>query len=102
MSVPTEELLPLSVLARDIPNVKGGKGVNVITLWRWAQRPNRHGVKLKTWLVGAIRMSTRAAIAEYIAACTAAADGTAPPKPAKRDRQSRISAAEAELARASA
>lgn len=92
-----EHPAPLSVLAREVINREGRKGVNVSTVWRWIQR-GIHGVRLESTLVGGIRMSTREALARFFAATTAAADSTTPPVRTSRQRERQISAAEKELA----
>jgi hypothetical protein len=93
----SDDLRPLSHLARKIPNRRGGDGINVATLWRWAQSGVR-GTRLRTTMVGGIRMASEADVAQFFAACTAAADGTAPPARTTRQREAAIAAAERELA----
>ncbi len=92
-----EHPVPLSVLAREVVNREGRRGVNVSTLWRWIQR-GIHGVRLESTLVGGIRMSTRQALARFFAATTAAADGTTSPVRTNRQRERSIAAAEKEWA----
>lgn len=92
-----EQAIPLSLAAREIPNRRGSRGVNVATVWRWMQRGIR-GIKLETILIGGQRMTTREAMRRFFAATTAAADGTAPSVAAPRQRQKQIEAAERELA----
>ena len=90
-----EQLLTLSTAARDVPNRRSERGINVSTVWRWSLRGIR-GVRLETLLIGGIRYTSREALQRFFAASTAAADnspsGTTPPK---RDRE--IAKAEADL-----
>jgi hypothetical protein len=95
-----ETLRPLSHVARKVPNRRGGSGINVSTIWRWALSGCR-GVKLTTTMVGGIRMASEADLARFFAATTAAANGTpAPTIRTSASRQRAIEAAERELASA--
>jgi hypothetical protein len=81
----------MSVLEQDrLTFSAAGKllGVHSATVWRWALRPNRHGLRLRSCLIGGIRFTTRTWIEEHIAATTAAAEGQRAPLPtlAKQDR----------------
>ena len=91
-----EEPVPLAVLAREVVNRGGRRGINVSTVWRWIQR-GIHGVRLESILVGGIRMSSREALARFFAATTAAANGKQTPVRTSRQRQRDIAAAEKEL-----
>jgi hypothetical protein len=94
----SDDLRPLSHLARKIPNRRGGDGINVAKLWRWAQSGVR-GVRLTTTMVGGIRMASEADLARFFAATTVAANGTpAPTIRTSAARQRAIEAAERELA----
>lgn len=93
------DLRPMSHLARKIPNRRGTDGINVATLWRWAQSGVR-GVRLTTTMVGGIRMASEADVARFFAATTAAADGTTAPARTSAQRERAIAAAEKELAAA--
>jgi hypothetical protein len=89
-----EDRLTLAELARL-------EGVNVCTVWRWAQRGVR-GVKLETFSVGGRRFTTRGAHGRFAEGCTVAAQGT-PSSPAprtNRQREAAVRKAEAELAKA--
>jgi hypothetical protein len=92
-----EQAIPLSLAAREIPNRRGDRGVNVATIWRWMQRGIR-GIKLETILIGGQRMTTREAMRRFFAATTEAADGRAPSPAPSLHRQKQIEAAERELA----
>jgi hypothetical protein len=83
------DLRPLSHLARKIPNRRGGDGINAATPWRWAQSGVR-GVKLRTTMVGGIRMASEADVATFFSALTAAADGTRGPRRTPPPRQAAI------------
>jgi hypothetical protein len=92
----SERLLTLSAAAREIPGPTG-RGLHVATLWRWAHRGVR-GVRLETVMVGGIRYTSREALERFVAATTAAADGTNPVIRTPKQRQRAIEAAERELA----
>lgn len=92
-----DQLIPLSVAAREVPNRNGERGVNVSTVWRWSLRGIR-GVRLRTEMVGGTRMTKLAWLDEFYGATTAAVDGVRPSTPNQRNRA--IEAAEAELAQA--
>lgn len=88
-----EQRLTLAELARM-------EGVNVCTVWRWAQRGVR-GVKLETFSVGGRRFTTRGAHGRFAEGCNAAAQGVTAPAPrTNRQREAAIRKAEAELAKA--
>jgi hypothetical protein len=87
-----DQLQTLAEAARTLP----GGPVHVGTLHRWRLRGVR-GVKLPTVLVGGIRRTSREAVAKWIAATTAAADGTNAPERTSKQRERAILAAEREL-----
>jgi hypothetical protein len=91
----SDELRPLSFQARGIPNRRGTNGVGSGTPWRWAMK-GCFGVRLRTQLVGGIRMTTGRWLGEFFDAVTAAKDG----KPPRTDgqRQSELEADEREAA----
>src|SRR5262245_4075347 len=91
----SEQLLTLSAAAREIPG-PSGRGLHVSTLWRWMQRGVR-GIRLETVMIGGIRYTSREALERFIAATTAAADGTAPRIRTPLQRQRAIDAANKEL-----
>ena len=51
--------------------------MSVETVWRWCRRGVRHGVRLRSVVVGGRRLTTRRWLQEFIQALTQAA-GTAP------------------------
>jgi hypothetical protein len=63
-----------------------------------AQRPNRYGVRLESWVVGASRRTCRAAVERYIRATTDAANGVPFTTRTTLQRQRAIEAAEREIA----
>ena len=65
-----EQLIPLSVAARETPNRTGGSGINISTIWRWSQSGCR-SVRLETVMVGGIRMTSREAMQRFFEAVTA-------------------------------
>ncbi|MEX2174604.1 MAG: DUF1580 domain-containing protein [Pirellulaceae bacterium] len=85
-----ESRLTLSQAARYI-------GVHAATAHRWRLRGTR-GCRLETILVGGIRYTSREALERFVAATTAAADGTAVPARTSAQRERAIAAAERELA----
>ena len=86
-----ENMISLVEAARSLPGRP-----HASSLYRWCRKGVR-GVKLQTWLVGGRRYTTIAALEQFIAATTAAADGepALPRTPRQRDRA--IHAAEQEL-----
>jgi uncharacterized protein DUF1580 len=75
-------------------------GVHVGTLHRWRLRGVR-GVRLETIVIGGLRYTSAEALERFVAATTAAADGTpAPAIRTSRQRETAIAAAERELASA--
>lgn len=68
-----EEPLPLSVIAKQIPNRRGRLGVNPASVWRWTKRGIR-GCKLECIHVGGIVMTTKAALQRFFEASTSAAE----------------------------
>jgi hypothetical protein len=94
----SEELQPLAILARQIPNRDGDLGVNAATVWRWQLRGIK-GQKLRTLSVGGIRMSCGLWLSEFFSAVTVATNGESAPAPTS-SRQKQIEAAEKELAAA--
>ena len=54
-------------------------GCAVPTIWRWALRPNKHKVKLITWVFGGVRFTSREALQLYAEETTAVADRLLPP-----------------------
>jgi len=72
-----EDPVPLAILAREIPNRQGRRGVNASTTWRWVLR-GINGQRLESVMVGGIRMSSREALARFFAATTSAANGDSP------------------------
>ena len=94
----SEHLLTLSAAARELPG-PSGRGVHVATLWRWAHRGVR-GIRLESVMIGGIRYTSREALERFVAATTAAADGSrpAPQTRTSRQRQRAIESAERELA----
>ena len=95
----TEDLLPLAMAAREVPNRRGGRGIHVATVWRWTRRGVR-GVRLETIVVGGIRQTSRQALQRFVERTTAAANGEAVPTAptSSADRRKAIEAAERELA----
>jgi hypothetical protein len=90
------QLRPLSHLARNIPNRRGGNGINVATLWRWSQAGVK-GIKLRCTMVGGIKMASEADVAAFFAALTAQANGEPAPIRTTRQREAAIRAAKKEL-----
>jgi hypothetical protein len=92
------DLLTFSQAAAELPGRP-----HITTLHRWRQRGVKAGdqwIKLRTVRVGGRRLVERAAIEEFIAATTAAADGGQQPVESHttREREAAIAKAEARLA----
>lgn len=93
----TDDLIPLNDVRKIVP-------VHRSTLARWSS-DGIDGVVLETVWIGKLRFTTRAAVAEFVAACTEARKPVEPEprrKPARRvrrtrDREAEIAAAEAKL-----
>ena len=102
IDIRSEEIFSLTE-ATKLPvfrNRRGGKRINVSTLWRWGMVGVR-GIKLETLMAGGTRATSLEAIERFFAALTAQADGqqvVPPPRPKSRQRQ--IEAAEKRLAAA--
>ncbi len=76
-------------------------GKSPSTLWRWALRGVRGGIKLDSYAEGAQRYTTDAALDKFREACTAAANGeTVTQSRTSAQRQRDISKAEHELVNA--
>lgn len=71
------------------------------SVWRWSLNGVR-GIKLETFVVGCQRFTTKEAIARFISATTARANGEPTPVRTPRQRQRAIEAAETELTDAGA
>ena len=93
----SEQLLPLSFLAREIPNRRGRKGIDPATCWRWAMRGCK-GVRLESVMCGGIRMTSREALARFFKRLTDATNGEAKlPVSTSKQRQRAIDKAKREL-----
>jgi len=95
----TECILSLTAAAklRCFSHRRGGRPINISTLWRWATAGVR-GVRLETIMVGGSRCTSFEAVERFCATLTAGVNATAPP--VSRQRQQRIKAAEKHLAAA--
>ena len=89
-----ERGMTLTSAARSLP-----KPPHISTVWRWVNRGVR-GTRLETVVVGGRRYTSREAIARFVAATTASANGEQLPCRTPRQRQRDIEQAEAELAKA--
>src|SRR4051812_27731310 len=93
MTLLNEQRLSLTALSKR-------EDINVSTAWRWAQRGVR-GVKLETFNIGGRRWTTEEAFSRFVEATSAAASGALEPQSrTNRQRETNISRAEAELAKA--
>jgi hypothetical protein len=92
----SDELRPLAVLARQIPNRSGTAGVNASSVWRWTLKGLK-GRKLRTQFCGGIRMSSGRWLAEFFASVTAVANGEQPIVQTAKQRERAVRQAEAEL-----
>ena len=93
----SDDLRPLAVLARQIPNRNGTAGVNASSVWRWTLKGLK-GRKLRSQFCGGIRMSSGRWLAEFFQGVTAVANGETAPVQTAKQRQKSIDAAERELA----
>lgn len=80
IDVNKEQLIPLTVAAREQVNARGERGVAVSTLFRWWTRGNK-GIRLETVLRGGSRMTSREALQRFFTATTLENSGqeTSPP-----------------------
>lgn len=79
----------LPILQRD------GRGPDLTTLWRWCLHGVRGGaIKLASWQIGRLRVTTEQAVREFLAALN-----SAPLPDAGEQRQARAKAAQARLAK---
>lgn len=101
INVQEEQVIPLAAYAREVPNREAGLGVNLSTVFRWSLKGLR-GIKLETIVVGGIRMTSREAGQRFFERITAVANGEAAPAVPSKKRESRMKAAERELAEAGA
>jgi hypothetical protein len=95
-----DELIPLRQAAAELPRRRAGKRTHIATVHRWTEGSCR-GVKLRFTMVGATRCTTRAWLAEFFAALTAAKRGGPEPVSActSAARARAVAKAEAELDR---
>lgn len=104
IDIRTEEVFSLTA-ATKLPvfrHRRGGKRINVSTLWRWATNGVR-GIKLETIMVGGTRETSLEAIERFFEALTLQSQPQsvpAPPPRHSRQRQREIEAAERRLAAA--
>lgn len=66
----TMEMLPLKEAVEKVT----GRKVSLSTILRWCTRPNKYGVRLKSWMVGGRRLTTTEEVQLYIQNNTKAAD----------------------------
>lgn len=65
------ELIPLRDVPSLLPRGRGGKRIHIATVYRWTD-PGCRGIRLRYAQLGATRCTTRAWLAEFMAALTAA------------------------------
>ncbi|MDG2388392.1 MAG: DUF1580 domain-containing protein [Planctomycetaceae bacterium] len=82
--MPTQELIPLVEAVQKVT----GRRLHLSTVLRWCQRPNRHGLRLESWIVGGRRLTSIQAVQRYIDANTRAADRY--PIPSQTNRQAKV------------
>jgi hypothetical protein len=95
-----DRYITLRQAAAELPRRRAGRKTHVATLYRWCDVGCR-GVKLRFLMIGASRCTTRAWLAEFFAALTAAKRGGPEPVSActSAARARAIEQAEAELDR---
>jgi hypothetical protein len=89
-----EPRLTLKQAARLKQLCKDGHPIHIATLHRWRLRGVR-GVRLRTWLVGGVRVTTESAVIEFLERLNN--PGLPPDAPTPSDRVRQIIAAEREL-----
>ena len=93
MDTDFEDLIPLQAVCRLIPG-----GVHISSIHRWRLRGVR-GVRLQTVLLGGRRFVSKAALEDFFAQVSAAADGRPVPARTPRQREREIAKAIDELKR---
>ncbi len=97
IDVLSEEMISLADAAIMLPARRAGKRVHVSCVYRWTTHGCR-GVVLESVQVGATRCTSREAVARFVAALTAQAQGRQPAAaPLSAERRKRIREAEARL-----
>lgn len=99
-----ETPIPISAVAREIPGARGAKSVNPSTVWRWCTQgtrtPDGRRVRLEYYRIGSRVMTTKEAVARYVARLSATTEGeetnTQARTPHERRKASERAAAELE------
>jgi hypothetical protein len=76
-----EEVVPLSVAARLLPRLRGGRPVHISTLYRWISR-GQSGVRLEALKLGRTLVTSHEALSRFALAVSEA--GALPPASAQR------------------
>lgn len=85
--IATNADLPLLPLAEAV-SLATGQRRSIQTIFRWSQKPNQHGIKLQTWKLGGKRLTTVAAVRDFVQATTQAAEGCVLPAATPRQTSS--------------
>lgn len=100
-SLLTESPTPISAVAREIPGARGAKCVNPSTVWRWCTQgtrtPDGRRVRLEYYRIGSRVMTTREAVARFVAKLSAHETVDDTPTRTPSERRKADKRAEAEL-----
>ncbi len=98
-----ETPLPIAAVAREIPGARGAATVNPATVYHWCTKgtrtPDGRRVKLEFYRMGSRVMTTREALARYVARLSASVGDadTSPPTRTPSERKKAQKRADAEL-----
>ena len=99
-----EELVPLPKVPKLLPRRPNGKRLHISTVYRWAQRGVRDGIRLETLRIGGTTYTSRQALQRFAEALSSSDGDTAtmdhdpptvhhrPPGTAARRRSSAVAA----------
>lgn len=96
IDIQSETVLSFADAARQLPKRRGGKRVNIATLYRWASQGFR-GVFLEYLQVGGTRCTSLEALDRFFQGCTPG-NGSTPCASTSRSRSRRVQRAEKSLA----
>lgn len=82
----TDQVISLTQAARELPCLRAGRPVAPPTLWRWAKHgvhANGQTIRLETTSLAGRTVTSREAVARFLAECAAARSGRAIPQAAQ-------------------
>lgn len=99
VDIATEKLIALADVPKHLPKRRGGRKVNLATVYRWASH-GLHGVRLEVVQVGGTKCTSMTALQKFFERLSAAANGEAPPVRTIKQRERAAAKANDELAKA--